>query len=165
MATRAPFLGTYFNKVDRKGRVSVPAPFRQVLAADPFQGIVCFASPRAKAIQGCGLGLMAELMESVDQNFDLFSEDQEAMAFSLSPMPVSSRGTAAAGCSCRRNCWITAASRTKRFSPVSAASFTSGSQKPSRSTRLRHGPGSARRGFHFHFAVRKGADPWQRHRK
>lgn len=83
MATRAPFLGTYFNKVDRKGRVSVPAPFRQVLAADPFQGIVCFASPRAKAIQGCGLGLMAELMESVDQNFDLFSEDQEAMAFSL----------------------------------------------------------------------------------
>ena len=83
MATRAPFLGTYFNKVDRKGRVSVPAPFRQVLAADSFPGIVCFAAPRANAMQGCGLGLMAELMESVDQSFALFSDDQEAMAFSL----------------------------------------------------------------------------------
>jgi len=83
VATRAPFLGTYFNKVDRKGRVSVPAPFRQVLAADSFPGIVCFAAPRAQAVQGCGLGLMTDLMESVDQTFDLFSDDQEAMAFSL----------------------------------------------------------------------------------
>lgn len=85
MASRAPFLGTFLNKVDRKGRVSVPASFRQVLAKDDFQGVVCFRSPNADvhAIQGCGLGLMTDLMDSLDESFELFSADQEAMAAGL----------------------------------------------------------------------------------
>ena len=36
------FLSTYVNKVDRKGRVSVPATFRTSLAAQRFPGIVAF---------------------------------------------------------------------------------------------------------------------------
>lgn len=83
VATRAPFLGTYLNKVDRKGRVSVPAPFRQVLARDDFQGIVCFASPKVAAVQGCGLEVMTDLMESMDEAFDHFTDEQEAMAAAL----------------------------------------------------------------------------------
>lgn len=83
MASRAPFLGTYLNKVDRKGRVSVPAPFRQILGRDEFQGIVCFASPKVAAVQGCGLDVMTDLMESMDEAFDHFTEDQESMAAAL----------------------------------------------------------------------------------
>ncbi|MCH7957248.1 MAG: MraZ N-terminal domain containing protein [Proteobacteria bacterium] len=57
----AVFIGTFENKVDLKGRVSVPAQFRQTLAGQSFpnqsfQGIVVFRSYRAAAIEACGLG-------------------------------------------------------------------------------------------------------------
>ncbi len=54
----AVFIGTFENKVDRKGRVSVPAQFRQTLAAQSFQGIVAFRSYRADAIEACGFDFM-----------------------------------------------------------------------------------------------------------
>jgi MraZ protein len=38
------FMGTYTNKVDAKGRVSVPAEFRAVLAEEEQDGIICFPS-------------------------------------------------------------------------------------------------------------------------
>src|SRR6516162_7075314 len=40
----ALFMSTYVNKVDRKGRVSVPATFRTALAALSFDRIVAFPS-------------------------------------------------------------------------------------------------------------------------
>ena len=54
----AIFIGTFENKVDRKGRLSVPAPFRQALTGLPFQGIVAFPSRRAQTLEGCGMDLM-----------------------------------------------------------------------------------------------------------
>lgn len=39
------FLSTYQNKVDRKGRVSVPADFRSELGSQSRQVVVVFASP------------------------------------------------------------------------------------------------------------------------
>ena len=42
----ALFLSTFINKVDRKGRVSVPAPFRAALIGQSFHGIVAFPSFR-----------------------------------------------------------------------------------------------------------------------
>jgi MraZ protein len=77
-----PFLGTFHNKVDRKGRVSVPAPFRQILGTQSFQGIVCFQSYKVDAIEGCSLNFMADLSESV-ADIDLFSEQQEDLAATL----------------------------------------------------------------------------------
>lgn len=82
MQKQPPFLGTFHNKVDRKGRVSVPAPFRQLLAGAPFQGIVCFQSYKVDAIEGCSLDFMAELSESV-ASIDLFSEQQEDLAATI----------------------------------------------------------------------------------
>ena len=78
----ALFVGTYWNKVDRKGRVSVPAPFRQAIAASAFNGIYAFASNRAAAIEATDIDFMNELNERVD-HFDLFSSQQDDMAATL----------------------------------------------------------------------------------
>ncbi len=44
------FLSTYENKVDRKKRVSVPAPFRAALAGSSFAGLIVYRSFRQPAI-------------------------------------------------------------------------------------------------------------------
>ncbi len=76
------FLSTFTNKVDRKGRVSVPSPFRAALSTQDFQGIVLFKSYKLPALEGSGLNRMALLSESVDQ-LDLFSEGQDDLAATL----------------------------------------------------------------------------------
>jgi MraZ protein len=55
------FLSTYVNKVDRKGRVSVPAPFRAALAGDPFQGVIAYPSLTDAALDAFGRGMLEEL--------------------------------------------------------------------------------------------------------
>lgn len=74
-----PFLGTHINKIDGKGRVSVPAAFRQVLSDESFQGVVCFPSYKVEAIEGCGMAFMSNLSESV-AGIELFSDEQEALS-------------------------------------------------------------------------------------
>jgi len=73
------FLSTYINKVDRKSRVSVPAPFRSALAKQEFQGIIVFKSATHQALEGFGWDFMAEISERLD-HFDLFSSEQDDMA-------------------------------------------------------------------------------------
>lgn len=55
------FLSTFVNKVDRKGRVSVPAPFRASLAADSYQGIIVYPSMTDTALDGFGRAMLEEL--------------------------------------------------------------------------------------------------------
>lgn len=69
----ALFLSTYVNKVDRKGRVSVPATFRVAVQGLSFHGIVVFRSPKEAAIVGCGIDFMEQLSASVT-DLDLFSD-------------------------------------------------------------------------------------------
>ena len=76
------FFGTHENKVDRKGRVSVPADFRQVLAPENFTGIVAFPSYRAPAIEACGISFMERLNESVS-DVDLFSEQHDELTATI----------------------------------------------------------------------------------
>lgn len=76
------FLSTYINKVDAKGRVSVPAAFRAVLATSSFQGVVLFRSYKLKTLEGCAMDRMAQISTSVDR-LDLFSEDQDDFAATL----------------------------------------------------------------------------------
>jgi MraZ protein len=73
------FLSTYINKLDRKGRVSVPAPFRTALSKQEFQGIVVFKSPNFDALEGFGMDFMEEIAGRLD-HFDLFSDAQDDMA-------------------------------------------------------------------------------------
>jgi MraZ protein len=78
----AVFIGTFDNKVDRKGRVSVPAQFRQTLAGQSFQGIVAFRSYRATAIEACGIDFMERLNDSI-ASLDLFSDAQDDLAATI----------------------------------------------------------------------------------
>lgn len=79
----AVFIGTFENKVDGKGRVSVPASFRQSLAVQSFQGIVAFRSYRAAAIEACGYDFMERLNDSMSSALDLFSDAQDDLAATI----------------------------------------------------------------------------------
>src|SRR5262245_30583527 len=49
------FVSTFINKIDAKGRVSVPAPFRAVLERDGYAGgIYCYPSLDAPALDAGG---------------------------------------------------------------------------------------------------------------
>ena len=78
----ALFIGTFENKVDRKGRVSVPAPFRQAISAPSFNGIVAFPSHRAPAVEACGIDFMERLSANMD-HFDLFSDQHDDLALTI----------------------------------------------------------------------------------
>lgn len=78
----ALFLSSYVNKVDRKGRVSVPAPFRAALVGQAFQGVVLFRSNGHACLEGFGNDAMEELGARLD-HFDLFSADQDDLATAI----------------------------------------------------------------------------------
>jgi MraZ protein len=60
----AVFSGSYVNKVDRKGRVSVPAPFRAVLNGQGLQGIAAFPTPSgSRSLDCCGLDWLNQLSD------------------------------------------------------------------------------------------------------
>jgi MraZ protein len=74
----ALFTGTHTNKVDKKGRVSVPAPFRATLAAQGFEGAFLFPSfTGSKCIEGCGASFMQKLANKIEENADPFSEVED----------------------------------------------------------------------------------------
>jgi len=74
------FLSKFDNKVDKKGRVSVPAPFRATLAGQSFPGIVAYPSiGQAQCIEGCDIAYMERLSESIEE-FPPFSDEYEAFA-------------------------------------------------------------------------------------
>lgn len=76
------FLSTFVNKVDRKGRVSVPAPFRAALAAQAFQGIVLFCGHAHPCLEGFDYATMDDIGSRLDR-FDLFSSEQDNLAATI----------------------------------------------------------------------------------
>lgn len=78
-----PFLSTYTNKVDAKGRISIPARFRQVVAEGDFPGVVIFPSFTAPCLEGVSMQRMEELAEMIDAEFDPFDETYGAFAHSI----------------------------------------------------------------------------------
>lgn len=70
------FLGTFENKVDKKGRVSVPASFRQNLNGDQGTQFVAFCSFRFNCIEACDISFMEKLKNKAD-SFDLFSQEHD----------------------------------------------------------------------------------------
>lgn len=76
------FLSTFINKIDRKGRVSVPVSFRASLSQSIFQGVVVFRSYKYPALEVCGMERMMKLSESVDR-LDQFSDIQDDFSATL----------------------------------------------------------------------------------
>lgn len=74
------FLSTTINKLDKKGRVSVPSNFRAALSTESFQGIILFQSYMHPAIEGVGMSAMEQLSQRIDNNFDFFSDNHDDMA-------------------------------------------------------------------------------------
>jgi MraZ protein len=75
----ALFLSTYDNKVDRKGRVSVPAAWRPVLSQNGFAGVVMFPSFKHPALEGSDHGWIAEMGARHDE-LAPFSDEAESLA-------------------------------------------------------------------------------------
>jgi MraZ protein len=75
----ALFLSTFINKIDNKGRVSVPAQFRLSLTNQDFFGIIAYQSFVNECIEGCDIARIKKLSESID-NLDPFSEERDAFA-------------------------------------------------------------------------------------
>jgi MraZ protein len=70
------FLSTFVNKVDRKGRVSVPATFRAAVADQSFSGIVVFPSFKYHALDASGIKRMEEMSERLN-TLDEFSDEHD----------------------------------------------------------------------------------------
>jgi MraZ protein len=74
------FLSTYTNKVDRKGRVSVPATFRSTLATNRYPNLlVAFPSIRLPAVECTGSDRMEEMQERIE-TLEQFSEEHENLS-------------------------------------------------------------------------------------
>lgn len=74
----ALFAGTYENKVDKKGRVSLPAPFRAQLPDGDGRLVYVYRSPNLPALEACDQSFMERLAESMEQ-FDMFSDAEAEM--------------------------------------------------------------------------------------
>ena len=60
------FLSSFVNRIDKKGRVSVPASFRAALGAD-VSGIVVFRSLHDEALDGCSITHLELLSQSLEK--------------------------------------------------------------------------------------------------
>lgn len=77
------FLSTYENRLDTKGRISIPAPFRSSVQSENFQGIVLYRSFTAPCIEGLSMSRMDKMAAAADQMgvFDAQLDDLSAMLF------------------------------------------------------------------------------------
>ena len=70
------FLDTIVNKVDAKGRVSLPSDYRAIVKETGSE-IVCYRSLSAPCIEGCLEDLLDKLATQMEDSLDFFSETQD----------------------------------------------------------------------------------------
>ncbi len=70
------FMDTVVNKVDAKGRVSLPADYRAIVK-DTGSEIVCYRSLNAPCIEGCLEDLLDKLATDMENSLDFFSQEQD----------------------------------------------------------------------------------------
>jgi len=77
------FVSTFVNKIDAKGRVSVPAPFRAVLERDGYAGgIYCYPSLDAPALDAGGERL-AQKIDGLLANLPDYSDERDELSVAL----------------------------------------------------------------------------------
>jgi MraZ protein len=76
------FVSTFTNRLDAKGRVSIPASFRSVLMVDGFDGLYCCPTLDRQAVDAGGNRFRATIGSSL-ANFQPFSEDHEYLSTTL----------------------------------------------------------------------------------
>ena len=70
------FIGRYLNKVDKKGRVSVPASWRLSLIGKEFSGIIAQSSLSEKSIDAYPREYLELLQNKLDLNDPLLEENE-----------------------------------------------------------------------------------------
>lgn len=77
------FLSSYENRLDTKGRISVPASFRSAVSSDKFAGVVLYRSFTNNCIEGLSMERMEKMATATDQMgvFDSELDDLSAMLF------------------------------------------------------------------------------------
>jgi MraZ protein len=76
------FVSNFTSRLDAKGRVSIPAPFRAVLARDGFDGLYCYPTLDRPALDAGGNALLAEI-ENLMMRFPPYSEERDSFAAAL----------------------------------------------------------------------------------
>lgn len=75
----ATFVGTYVNKVDSKGRVSVPSRFRDAVSSQNYRGVVVAPSPELGAIDACDYERITDVAAALDDP-ELYTAEQRQQA-------------------------------------------------------------------------------------
>jgi MraZ protein len=76
------FVSHYMLRLDTKGRISVPASFRAVLARDGFEGVYCYPALDRPALDAGGNALLTEI-QALIAGYAPYSEQREQFALSL----------------------------------------------------------------------------------
>ena len=76
------FLSNYENKIDKKGRVSVPATFRAHLNSIGYNGFVSYPSFNNSALEACSQDRIEKLSNAID-SLNPFEERRDYFAISV----------------------------------------------------------------------------------
>ena len=76
------FLSTYENKLDKKGRVSVPASFRSHLSSLGYNGFISYPSFNYSALEACSQDRIEKLSNTID-SLNPFEEKRDYFATSI----------------------------------------------------------------------------------
>jgi MraZ protein len=90
------FVGTYENKIDTKGRISLPAPFRDIICGliDPspkanisnsnintLKEFYIFKSPTNDTLEAGGYDLMQYIATSIEEQAPMFSKTEDTLSY------------------------------------------------------------------------------------
>jgi MraZ protein len=76
------FLSSYENKLDKKGRVSVPASFRAYLSSVGYNGFITYPSFNHEALEACSQDRIEKLSSTID-SLNPFEEKRDFFATSV----------------------------------------------------------------------------------
>ncbi len=76
------FLSIYDNKVDNKGRVSIPAQFRDVIVSEDNNNVIVYKSLTKDCLEGCTSSHITNLSNAIS-NFDPFSQEKDSFATAI----------------------------------------------------------------------------------
>ena len=78
----ALFTGTFENKVDKKGRVSLPADFRAELPDGDERIVYIYPSPKDDALEACDKAFMQRLVDSIE-DAPLYSDEEDDLGATI----------------------------------------------------------------------------------
>ncbi len=76
------FLSTYENKLDKKGRVSVPASFRSYLSNIGYNGVICYPSFNTHCLEAWPQDRIEKISNAID-SLNPFEEKKDYFATSI----------------------------------------------------------------------------------